>query len=284
MNNSNNINIIHKILILFCVSFFLIFYLIFKFLNISQSRIAHTEFMLMWIVFKIMLLIVLPVFFLIFFILYKYNKFNLKSIYKPNWSHSYKIEIIVWVIPILIVFFLSYLSLKYTHLLEPRKSLRSIRSPIIIEVISLDWRWLFIYPKYKIATINEIVIPINTPIKFKITSYSVMNSFFIPSLGSQIYSMAGMVTQLNLIANSVGKYKGISSNYSGFGFSNMKFQVRVVKNEFNFKHWVNVIHRSPLKIDTSRKLFNILESNKNFRIKYFSSISPNLFNNIVNLF
>ncbi|CUR53278.1 ubiquinol oxidase subunit II [Buchnera aphidicola] len=284
MFKNNNIKKFYKIFILCGLSFFLTAYSKNNFFNFSSGLISQIEYSLMWTVFKVMLIIVIPVFFLTFFILYKYHKNNRTEIYQPDWSHSYKIEIVIWLIPILMVLFLSHLSYKYTHLLEPHKNIKSSITPIVIEAVSLDWRWLFIYPKYKIATINEIVIPINTPIHFKITSYSVMNSFFIPSLGSQIYSMAGMKTQLNLISNTLGNFTGISSNYSGAGFSNMKFQVRVVKNFKNFYKWKNRVQKSILNLNTLKKFLKLATPTDNFKIKYFSSVNKNLFQNIINLF
>ncbi|MDE5285650.1 MAG: cytochrome o ubiquinol oxidase subunit II, partial [Buchnera aphidicola] len=164
--------------------------------------------------------------------------------YKPNWCESTKIEATVWTIPILIISFLACLTWHYTHKLEPSKHLISKYSPIKIDVVALDWKWLFIYPDYHIATINKIVLPINRPIIFHITSNSVMNSFFIPSLGSQVYAMPGMITKLNLVANDLGIYKGLSSNYSGKGFSNMKFVVKSVKDKKDFIYWINQVKRS----------------------------------------
>ncbi|MDE5285695.1 MAG: cytochrome o ubiquinol oxidase subunit II, partial [Buchnera aphidicola] len=148
---------------------------------------------------------------------FKYKNSNKNQIYKPNWCESNKIEVIIWTVPILIISFLAFLTFHYTYKLEPSKHLISKYSPMRIDVVALDWKWLFIYPDYNVATINKIVFPVNRPIIFHITSNSVMNSFFIPSLGSQVYAMPGMITKLNLVANDIGIYNGLSSNYSGKG-------------------------------------------------------------------
>lgn len=261
---------------------------VFFFLNGCHSRIVNThgsiaekEYLLILISFITMLFIIIPVIFMTIYFALKYRSTNINQIYKPNWSYSKKIEMIVWIIPICIVSFLAVLSWNNTHTLEPKKSIISMHDPIKIDVVALDWKWLFIYPDYRIATINEIIFPIDRPVIFHITSKSVMNAFFIPSLGSQIYAMPGMVTTLNLIANHPGKYKGISSNYSGKGFSNMKFTAISVLNNTDFLKWVEHVKMSPKTLDTIKD-FNILSiPNENYSIEYFSHVKKNLFHAIV---
>lgn len=247
-----------------------------------HGKIAMQESSILLISFLMMLFVIIPVIFMTVYFSVKYRSSNLNEKYQPDWSHSNKIEIVVWTVPILIISFLAFLTWHYSHALDPRKFILSKYKPIKIDVVSLDWRWLFIYPEYHIASINEIMFPVNRPIVFRITSNSVMNSFFIPSLGSQIYSMPGMMTNLNLIANYPGKYKGISSNYSGRGFSNMKFTVISVLHIKEFKNWINKIQKSPKKLNTVH-LFNIVAlPNENHFIEYFSDVKKNLFNEIVN--
>jgi cytochrome o ubiquinol oxidase subunit 2 len=250
----------------------------------SHGTIAIEESSLILISFIMMLFVIFPVIFMTIYFSIKYRSTNINQIYKPNWSYSKKIEIVVWTIPICIVSFLAFLAWSYSHKLEPKKSIPSFYKPIKIDAIALDWKWLFIYPDYHIATINEIMFPVDRPITFRITSNSVMNAFFIPSLGSQIYAMPGMVTQLNLIANHPGKYKGISSNYSGNGFSNMKFTaISVLKDAF-FIDWVKKIKHSSKKLSTMKN-FNIISvPNKNYSIEYFSDVKKNLFDKIINQF
>lgn len=169
----------------------------------------------------LMLIVVIPVIFMAFAFAWKYRASNKDAKYSPNWSHSNKIEAVVWTIPIIIIAILGTITWKTTHELDPFKPIVTDKKPMTIEVVSLDWKWLFIYPEQGIATVNELAFPKDVPVEFKITSNSVMNSFFIPQLGGQIYAMAGMQTKLHLIGNEAGKYDGISSSFSGRGFSGM---------------------------------------------------------------
>ncbi|WP_154028748.1 ubiquinol oxidase subunit II [Buchnera aphidicola] len=251
----------------------------------SVGYILNTELQLVLLVFRIMLLVVLPVIFLTILIAYYYRHTNILSDYRPNWNHSYLLEIICWLIPIVIIIFLANLSWITTHKLDPKKSLKlNINKPIIIEAVSLNWRWLFIYPYYKIATINEISFPKDTPIHLNITSHSIMNSFFIPNLGSQIYTMAGMKTELNLIANNNGFYKGISSNYSGCGFSNMKFNVYVHNSIYDFHKWIKNIKLKNNFLLFKNQFLCLAHNNVQYNVQYFSYIDPLLFYKIKGMF
>ncbi|XBC43741.1 MAG: ubiquinol oxidase subunit II [Buchnera aphidicola (Floraphis choui)] len=246
-----------------------------------NSSISLEQRYLILISFFIMLCIIIPVFIMTFLFPIKYREDNVNSSYKPNWSHSNLIELLVWGFPVIIIIFLSVLSWKSTHNLDPSKPIVSKVQPIKISVISLDWKWLFIYPNEKIATINELVFPINTPIIFELTSNSVMNSFFIPSLGSQIYTMAGMNTKLNLMANKFGTYKGISSNYSGRGFSDMKFKVIVTSNLFSFNKWLKKVRSSSNQLNSISNFEKIAVPSEKNAIQYFSNVNKNLFNMVI---
>jgi cytochrome o ubiquinol oxidase subunit II len=171
-----------------------------------------------------MLIVVIPVIALTLLFAWRYRASNKNAEYRPNWSHSTGIEIAVWTIPTLIILFLGVLTWTSTHELDPYRPLESSVKPINVEVVALDWKWLFIYPDLGIASVNQLAIPVGTPVNFNITSDSVMNSFFIPQLGGQIYAMAGMQTKLHLIADEAGDYAGESANFSGKGFSDMKFR------------------------------------------------------------
>ncbi|AZY48320.1 ubiquinol oxidase subunit II [Bordetella avium] len=185
----------------------------------------------------LMLLIVVPVIFMTLYFAWKYRASNTEAEYLPKWSHSTRIEVVVWTIPCIIIAILAVLTWKSSHALDPYRPLQSDVKPVTIEVVSLDWKWLFIYPDYDIATVNQIAFPVNTPVNFRITSQSVMNSFFIPQLGSQIYSMSGMETKLHLNAFEVGDYAGISANYSGSGFSGMRFRALAMTQQ-GFDDWI----------------------------------------------
>ncbi|CAL4324535.1 ubiquinol oxidase subunit II [Buchnera aphidicola] len=247
------------------------------YISMEQSSLIITSFLMM-------LLVVVPVIFMTVFFVWKYSITSKNTKYSPNWDQSHKIEIFIWVLPILIIFFLACLSWKSAHRLEPSKPIHSFVKPIEIHVVALDWKWLFIYPEYNVATINEISFPINTPIVFRITSNSVMNSFFIPALGSQIYAMAGMETKLHLLANESGYYKGFSANYSGRGFSDMKFSVIATSNKKLFDKWIKNVKKSPYTLNTM-KMFHYIAFYKNkFSVQYFSHVNNDLLNKIIHQF
>ncbi len=191
----------------------------------------------------LMLLVVVPVIILTIVFAWKYRASNTSATYDPDWSHSTKIEVVVWLIPCLIIIALGIITWRSSHELDPYKPLESNVKPITVEAVAMNWKWLFIYPELKIATINQLALPVNTPVNFKITSDSIMNSFFIPALGSQVYAMAGMETKLHLIANEVGTFDGMSANYSGGGFSGMKFKALAMSN-YDFDAWVAKVRAS----------------------------------------
>jgi cytochrome o ubiquinol oxidase subunit 2 len=227
----------------------------------------------------LMLLVVVPVIVMTFLFAWKYRASNTDAVYTPKWSHSTKIEIAVWAVPVLIIIALGYVTYKSTHALDPYKPLVSDVKPITIEVVALDWKWMFIYPEQGIATVNKIVFPANTPINFKVTSDSVMNSFFIPALGGQIYAMAGMQTKLHLIANQNAEMDGISANYSGAGFTGMKFKAIATSQE-DFDAWVSEVKKSPKQLDQA-EYAALAKPSQNNPVELYSSVTPNQFQIIV---
>lgn len=251
-----------------------------------KGDIGLEERKLILIAFALMLTIVIPVIIMTIIFSVKYRASNIKNIrYDPNWDKSKTIELILWIIPIIIITVLSVLTWKSTHKLDPKKPIISSTSDlIIIDVIALDWKWLFIYPQYNIAVINELTVPVNVPIQFNITSNSIMNAFFIPQLGSQIYAMAGMKTQLFLIANTPGIYKGISSNFSGQGFSGMKFTVNTTQNELEFHEWICKVKISQNHISNMNDYEELAKPSKFHPIIYFSYVKPDLFYAVINKF
>ncbi|MEA3034710.1 MAG: cytochrome o ubiquinol oxidase subunit [Sphingomonadales bacterium] len=176
----------------------------------------------------IMLAIVVPTILLAFWMAWRYRASNTKAEYLPYWSYSGRIEAIVWSIPILTIMFIGGVIWIGSYRLDPFRPLPSKVPPVEVQVVSLDWKWLFIYPRQGIATVNQLVVPAGTPVHFSITSASVFNAFFIPRLGSMIYAMPGMVSHLNLQADRPALLFGQSSHFSGDGFSDMQFQVRSV--------------------------------------------------------
>ncbi|WP_339533213.1 ubiquinol oxidase subunit II [Pseudomonas mucidolens] len=227
----------------------------------------------------LMLLVVVPVIVMTFAFAWKYRASNTKATYAPKWSHSTKIEIAVWLVPVLIIIALGYITYKSTHELDPYRPLESDVPPITIEVVALDWKWLFIYPDQGIATVNKIVFPANTPINFKVTSDAVMNSFFIPGLGGQIYAMAGMQTKLHLIANQNAELDGISANYSGAGFTGMKFKAIATTQEA-FDAWVKEAKSSPKQLEQA-EYEALAKPSQNNPVELYSSYTPDLFQKII---
>ncbi|HGJ5858168.1 MAG TPA: cytochrome o ubiquinol oxidase subunit II [Arsenophonus nasoniae] len=229
----------------------------------------------------LMLIVVIPVIFMAIIFARKYRASNKQATYRPDWAHSNKIELVCWTVPIIIIIILAVITWKTTHQLDPYKPLESDKKPITIQVISTDWKWIFVYPEENIATVNEIAIPVGVPINFKVTAESVMNSFFIPALGGQIYAMAGMQTKLHLIANEPGTYKGFSSSYSGHGFSDMKFNVIATPDMASFDKWVQKVKASSKTLDSMATFNQLAKPSHNVPVTYFSSVKPNLYEELI---
>ncbi|SMF40059.1 ubiquinol oxidase subunit II [Pseudogulbenkiania subflava] len=245
-----------------------------------KGQVAADEKSLIITATVLMLLVVVPVILMTLGFAWKYRASNKSATYDPKWSHSGKIEAVVWIIPIIIVSFLAVITWNSTHKLDPYRPLDSAVKPINVQVVSLDWKWLFIYPDLNIASVNQLVFPANTPVNFKITSDAAMNSFFIPQLGGQIYSMAGMQTKLHLIANEPGSYDGMSANYSGAGFSGMKFKATATATPAEFDAWVKQVRSGkPLDATSYAQLLNQSENNP---VQHFSSVTPGLFYGVLN--
>ncbi|MGX9460273.1 ubiquinol oxidase subunit II [Shewanella sp. A14] len=228
----------------------------------------------------LMLIVVIPVIFMTLYFAWKYRDGRDEEIYAPKWAHSTAIEVVVWVIPIVIVIILGVITWNSTHDLDPYKPLVHDAKPVTVEVVSLDWKWLFIYPEYGIASVNELAFPANVPVNFKITSDTAMNSFFIPQLGSQIYSMAGMATKLHLIANEPGTFEGISANYSGAGFAGMKFNAIATATAGDFDAWVAKVKQQGNTLDVEQYK-QLAEKSENNPVQYYGTVQHGMFNYIV---
>lgn len=231
--------------------------------------------------FLLMLIAVIPVYIMVIWFPWKYRAANTKATYDPKWSRSARIELVIWLVPAVIVTVLAIMVWKTTHQLDPHKPIASDIRPIRIEAISLDWKWLFIYPDQQIATVNQLVFPANVPLSFNLTSNTVMTSFFIPQLGSQIYAMAGMRTRLHLLADEPGAYLGQNQQFSGKGYADMNFQAQAVTRE-EFSAWVDTVRQSPEKLDAAR--FKQLEKPGAGIVTLFSAVRPGLFNEILSKF
>ncbi|WP_339209450.1 ubiquinol oxidase subunit II [Paenibacillus sp. FSL K6-3182] len=223
--------------------------------------------------------IIVPVLILTAVIVWRYrDKPGSKASYKPNWEHSTKLEITWWSIPIVAILVLAIVTVKYTYALEPSKPIESAKAPITIQVTSLDWKWLFKYPEEDIATVNYLKIPEDTPIRFQLTSDTAMNSFWVPQLGGQIYSMSGMAMTLFLQADEQGSYYGSGANFTGKDFAKMTFKVDATSEE-DYKAWVSEVKASSpeLTMEGFEKLTEPGPSN----VQLFSSFPEGLFNKIV---
>lgn len=194
------------------------------------------------------MVIIVPVFFLTFFIVWRYREGNKKAKYQPNWDSHRGLEFAWWAIPLLIITALAIATWITSHTLDPYKPLESDKKPVTVQVIALEWKWLFIYPDYNIATVNYVPIPVDTPVNFRITADAPMNSFWVPQLGGQVYAMSGMTTKLHLLADEAGSYPGSSANISGEGFAGMRFTVEA-QRQGDFDTWVKEAQASANTLD-----------------------------------
>ncbi len=208
-----------------------------------KGQVASSERRLMIYASLLAILIIVPVFAMTIGIVWKYRATNTNATYSPDWDHNRTAETAWWLIPFAIITVLSVITWRSTHQLDPAKTLHSDTPPLTIQVVALQWKWLFIYPQEGIATVNYIKFPEKTPISFEITSDAPMNSFWIPQLGGQMYAMSGMSMPLHLEANETGDYRGLSANISGEGFSKMKFMAHSVTTD-DFRQWVGQVRTS----------------------------------------
>ncbi|WP_462159628.1 ubiquinol oxidase subunit II [Pseudoalteromonas sp. GB56] len=245
-----------------------------------KGQIGIDEKNLIIIATLLMLLVVIPVIVMTLYFAWKYRDGREQEIYAPKWAHSTKIEAAVWTIPIVIIIVLGVITWRSTQDLDPYKPLQGQGEHLTVQVVSLNWKWLFIYPEQGIATVNELVFPANVPVEYKITSESTMNSFFIPQLGSQIYSMAGMETQLHLIANEPGTFKGFSANYSGAGFTGMQFDAIATPTEAEFDAWVSKVKAQGHTL-TQASYAQLAKPSEYDPVSYYASVEQGLFHSIV---
>jgi len=240
-----------------------------------QGPVAEAERTIIFNASLIMLAVIVPIMVAVVVLAWWFRIGNTKARRLPDWSYSGQVELLVWSVPALIVIFLSGVAWIGTHNVDPRKALAGAEAPIHIQVISMDWKWLFIYPDQGIASINRLVIPISTPIRFSLTSASVMNSFFVPQLGSQIYTMAGMQTELNLQADRLGQFPGISAQFSGAGFSDMHFNVSAA-SKADFAAWLKDAHSGGGALDVAA--YNkLLQERQSAAPDTLGTITPGIF-------
>jgi cytochrome o ubiquinol oxidase subunit II len=227
----------------------------------------------------IMLAIVVPTIAATLVFFWWFRASNTRSRYLPDWNYSGRIELIVWSIPLLVIMLLGGVAWIGSHDLDPAKPLESKTPPLEIQGVSLDWKWLFVYPNEGVAAVNQLVVPAGVPVHFSLTSASVMNAFFVAQLGSMIYTMNGMTTQLNLQADAPGTFHGISSHYSGDGFSDMHFDVRAVPPE-QFAAWIEETRNTGPTLDAA-SYAALAKQSMNTAPSTFRAVDPGLFHDIV---
>jgi cytochrome o ubiquinol oxidase subunit 2 len=227
----------------------------------------------------IMLAIVVPTILAILAFAWWFRDSNKHARRQPTFTYSGRVELIVWSIPALVVFFLGGIAWIGSQLLDPARPIASATKPLEIQVVSLDWKWLFIYPEQGVASMNYLVAPAGVPLHFRITSASVFNVFFVPRLGSEIYSMYGMTTQLNLQADQPGVYPGLSAQFSGDGFSDMAFDLRAVSAD-EFSAWATATSASGPVLDEAGYR-DLLKQSQNVKPYTYRSVEPGLFDAIV---
>ena len=244
-----------------------------------KGPIGDAERLVIIAAFVLMLIVVIPVFVMVFWFSLKYRASNIKATYMPKWSYSGKIDLAMWLVPLAIIAVLGSLAWIETYNLDPFKPIKAGIKPISIEVVSLDWKWLFIYPDYDVATVNQLAFPTKVPLSFRITSDTVLTAFFIPQLGSQIYAMAGRQSRLHLMADESGIYAGHNQQFSGSGYADMHFEAIATSPE-QFEAWVQKARQSPDKLDPDRYA-ELEKPSASYPVTYFASVTPGLFDHIM---
>jgi len=245
-----------------------------------QGPIAAAERLLLINSTAIMLVVVVPVIVATLVFAWWYRASNLRAVRSLDVAYEGRIEFVTWSIPALIVILLGGVIWIGAHQLDPRAPIPADAKPLRVDVVALDWKWLFIYPEQGVATVNQLVIPVGTPVQFRLTSATVMNSFFIPQLGSQIYAMGGMTTHLNLLADKPGDYPGFSAMFSGDGFSDMRFVAKTVPVG-DFDAWLGRVRSTGRALDTAGYAA-LAKPSKAVPPATYRSVEPRLFERVVN--
>lgn len=225
----------------------------------------------------LMLLVVIPVFILMFYIVWRYREENKSARYQPNWDGHRGLEFLWWALPFAIIFTLSIVTVDSSHQLDPSRPIAG-PNPLNIQVVALQWKWLFIYPDAKVASVNYMEMPVDRPVTFSITSDAPMNSFWIPQLGGQVYAMSGMDMKLNLIADKPGSYRGLSANISGRGFADMQFTDKAVSST-EYDRWISQLQKNPDQLTSAN--YETLLQPATSGVRYYSQPAPNLYDRIV---
>ncbi|WP_289296050.1 ubiquinol oxidase subunit II [uncultured Reyranella sp.] len=244
-----------------------------------KGPIALAERDLLFDAFYVMMLVIVPIIILTLWFAWRYRASNTKAKYTPTWANSVTIDAITWLIPAVIVIAVAVLLWRSTHRLDPYRPLESKEPPFDVQVVAQDWKWLFIYPEQGIAVVNQLAFPAGRPVSLRITSDTVMNSFYVPQLAGQIYAMAGMQTRLQMLADQPGKFVGRNSQYSGGGYSEQHFEV-LAMTPADFDAWVARAKQSGRALDAAAYTALAAKSRAN-PITYYSTVEPKLFDSII---
>lgn len=237
----------------------------------------------------LMLIVIIPVIALTFWFAWRYRASNTQATYKPDWDHSTQLELVIWGVPLLIIIALGAVTWIGTHLLDPYRPLGRIAEgrpvpeavkPLEVQVVALDWKWLFVYPEYGVASVNQMAAPVDRPITFRLTSSSTMNAFYVPALAGMIYTMPAMETKLHAVMNKAGDYEGFSSHYSGAGFSHMRFRFHALSDE-GFDRWIEEARAGGQALTRAEYLqLEVPSSREPSRL--YASVDAGLFDAVVN--
>jgi cytochrome o ubiquinol oxidase subunit 2 len=244
-----------------------------------QGPVAAAERQILFNSLGIMLAIVIPTIVATLGVAYWFRSSNKRARYLPDFNYSDRLEALVWSIPAMTVLLVGGVAWVGAHDLDPRKGISSTSKPLTVQVVSLDWKWLFIYPDQGIASVNYLAVPVGTPVSFELTSSGVMNSFFVPQLAGQIYAMSGMTTRLQLQADHPGKYRGLSAQFSGEGFADMRFTVEAVPAR-QFEQWVATARKSGPVLD-ARAYADMVKPSKAVAPLTYRAVASGLFNTIL---
>ncbi|WP_416400034.1 ubiquinol oxidase subunit II [Alicycliphilus denitrificans] len=237
----------------------------------------------------LMLIVIVPVILLTLLFAWKYRQGNADAKYDPDWHHSTVLELVIWTVPLMIIIALGALTWIATHKLDPYRPLDRIDAqralaadarPLEVQVVAMDWKWLFFYPEQGIATVNELAAPVDRPIRFKLTATSTMNAFYVPDLAGMIYAMPGMQTELNAVINKPGVFQGLASHYSGKGFSGMTFKFHGL-SDAEFAQWIDKARAEGKPLDKASYL-QLARPSERDPVQRFSSVEPDLYHRVLN--
>ncbi|RKK05764.1 ubiquinol oxidase subunit II [Pseudoroseomonas wenyumeiae] len=258
-------------------------------MNPSGDVAAQQRDLIVWST-VLMLIIIVPVILLTLFFAWRYRQSNTSATYDPDWHHSTRLEVIIWSAPLCIIVALGGLTWVGSHLLDPYRPIARLDAerplpadvkPLQVDVVALDWKWLFLYPEQGVASVNELALPVDVPVKFNITASTVMNAFSVPAMAGMIYAMPGMQTQLHAVINKPGVYHGLSANYSGGGFSDMHFKVHGLSTD-DFNRWVADAKANNTAQLGRAEYLELEKPSHKEPVRHFASFAPDLFNAVVN--